>query len=50
MAEEPEEESQGVEDEKYSLSSGDLAAEANSVDPNDYLALRELVMREMGLL
>ncbi len=37
-------------EDKVKPSSGDLAAEATSVDPNDYLALRELVMREMGLL
>lgn len=47
---EPENTEPEVEDNDVSLSLGDLAAEATSVDPNDYLALRELVMREMGLL
>jgi len=33
-----------------SLSSGDLAAEATSINSDDLLAFREYVMRKMGLL
>ncbi len=38
------------EDEVAEMSLSDQAAVKNSVHPSDYLALREYVMREMGLL
>lgn len=43
-------ESDFTDEEVAEMSLSDQAAVQTSVNPSDYLALREYVMREMGLL